>query len=75
MGMAIHTSPGMGVHVSPGKGKVKDDVIAELSRNSFEHIKIDAVGLGANETEVRGLFNGFDVDKVRDLLWIMLRFA
>lgn len=66
LGMAVHSSPGLGVHVSPGKGKVKDEgVLAELSRNRFDHIKVDAAGLGVTEMEIRGMFSGFNVDKVR----------
>lgn len=63
--LGIHTSPGFGVHVSPGKGKARDEgVEAELARSAFDHVKVDAAGLGVTEAEIRSMFSGFDVDKV-----------
>ena len=70
--LGVHVSPGvsMGVHASPGKGKGKgkgkdEGVFAELAGSSFDHVRVDAAGLGVTEVEIRGVFTGFEVDKVR----------
>lgn len=67
---------GPGKHASPGKGGSKDKgrgmgrgrrdekVHAALARSPYEHVMLDAAGLGVGEGEVRGMFSGFDVDQV-----------
>ena len=44
----------------------KDEgVLAELAGSPFDHVRVDAAGLGVTGAEIRGVFSGFEVDKVR----------
>jgi len=48
-------------------------VVEELSKNGFDHVRIDGhggqLGGAVREEDMRQFFEGFKVDKVRDMLF------
>lgn len=53
---------------SQGEQKIQDSVLEELARNGYDHVKIEGgaqLGTAVREEDVKDLFNGFQVDKVR----------